>query len=394
MRLYLWRRQPHHSWVIRGTDSKGNEIRESTGTTNKTAAQGLLTKKENELLTEVVHGKKAVVTFDEAALSYLDNGGSPRFLGTYDETTGRWSGMMAHLFGKPLRGLTQEDLNTIAKTLYPDVRPDTLNRQFWTPFIAVWRHAITQKWCDPVMWIRPKKKVKGTTAVTYSKRVGSYPTDYETAWRFIQGLGVANQTVFTILFYTGMRPIELFMMDTARVNVPGRWFTIPKSKIGEGRGVPMHEALVPLLTDITTNRPGGKLIRTWDNEPYTVYDANGGQMKKGVAAARLRTQVFDVAPYTARHTVSTQLVIEGVHPYKKDQILGHASDDMSRHYTNVPQAALIEAINKLPTIPDWLAADWMKAPVTLVRRRAGTLKKAERAAGVAAYDEWQARRAA
>jgi hypothetical protein len=35
---------------------------------------------------------------------------------------------------------------------------------------------------------------------------------------------------------------------------------------------------------------------------------------------------------------STQLVVEGVHPHKKDQILGHAADDMSRHYTHVPQA--------------------------------------------------------
>lgn len=393
MRLYLWRRQPHHSWVIRGTDSQGNEVRESTGTTNKTAAQGLLTKKENELLTEVVHGKKAVATFDEAVNSYLNNGGSPRFLGTFDPDSGKWSSMMGHLFGKPLRGITQEELNGIAKTLYPNVRPDTLNRQFWTPFIAVWRHAITQKWCDPVMWIRPKKKVKGTAVETGPKRVGSYPVEYETAWRFIQGLGCAQQAVFTILFYTGLRPIELFVMNTSQVNVPGRWITLPKSKIGEPRGVPIHEALVPMLTDMVENRPG-RLVRTWENEPYTVYDDNGGQMKKGIAAARLRTQVFDVAPYTARHTVSTQLVVEGVHPHKKDQIMGHAADDMSRHYTHVPQAPLIEAINTLPTIPEWLAADWMKTPVALVGRRAKTLKQVERKIGEEGFEAWHAERAA
>ena len=105
-------------------------------------------------------------------------------------------------------------------------------------------------------------------------------------------------------------------------------------------------------------------------------------MKKGIAAARLRTLVFDVAPDTARHTVSTQLVVEGVHPHKKDQILGHAADDMSRHYTYVPQAPLIEAINKLPTIfKEWLDADWMREPVKLVGRRAKTLKKAQRESG-------------
>ena len=97
--------------------------------------------------------------------------------------------------------------------------------------------------------------------------------------------------------------------------------------------------------------------------------------------------------YTARHTVSTQLVVEGVHPHKKDQILGHAADDMSRHYTHVPQAPLIEAINKLPTIQEWLDADWMHTPVALTHRRARTLKKLERKAGVQAFAEWRARRA-
>ncbi len=393
MRLYLWRRAAHHSWIIRGTDAQGNEVRESTRTTNKAAAQGLLTKREGELLLEVVHGKKAVVTFDKAVESYLKNGGSPRFLGTFNEETEQYDGMMGHLFGVPLRTITQDQLNDIAASLYPSVKADTLNRQFWTPFIAVWRHAETLKWCDPVRWIRPKKR-KGTNIESLApKRVGSYPVEYETAWRFIQGLGCAQQAVFTILFYTGMRPIELFVMNTTQVNVPGRWITLPRSKIGEPRGVPIHEALVPLLTDMVENRPG-KLVRTWDGEPYTVYDDNGGQMKKGIAAARLRTQVFDVAPYTARHTVSTQLVIEGVHPHKKDQILGHAADDMSRHYTHVPQAPLIEAINKLPTIQEWLDQDWMREPVKLVGRRAKTLKKAERAAGEVAFEAWLASRAA
>ena len=71
---------------------------------------------------------------------------------------------------------------------------------------------------------------------------------------------------------------------------------------------------------------------------------------------------MDVSPYTARHTVSTGLVVAGVHPHIKDQILGHAADDMSRHYTNVPQAPLIEAINKLPVPAAWRAIEWTRAP--------------------------------
>ena len=101
-----------------------------------------------------------------------------------------------------------------------------------------------------------------------------------------------------------------------------------------------------------------------------------------------------MAPYPARPSVSTQLVVNGLHPLIKDQIMGHAADDMSRLYTSVPQPKLIEAINTLPTFPDWLNADWMKTPVTLTARRAKMLSKAERDAGTRAFEEWRARRAA
>lgn len=92
----------------------------------------------------------------------------------------------------------------------------------------------------------------------------------------------------------------------------------------------------------------------------------------------------DVSPYTGRHTVSTQLVVNGVHPHIKDQILGHAADSMSRHYTNVPQAPLIEAIDTLPVPGVWRALPWLAAPLEWQSRLAeGTGRRTdlERAKG-------------
>ena len=88
-------------------------------------------------------------------------------------------------------------------------------------------------------------------------------------------------------------------------------------------------------------------------------------MKTAINGARKRSGIKDISPYTGRHTVSTQLVINGVHQFIKDQILGHAkpTDDMSRHYTNVPRPQLIEAINTLPVIDEWANAPWMKDPI-------------------------------
>ncbi|MNL14313.1 hypothetical protein D3C87_1352480 [compost metagenome] len=56
-------------------------------------------------------------------------------------------------------------------------------------------------------------------------------------------------------------------------------------------------------------------------------------------------------------------MINGVHPHIKDQILGHAVDDMSRHYTHVPQAPLIEAINTLPVPQVWKDMWWWADPL-------------------------------
>jgi site-specific recombinase XerD len=53
-----------------------------------------------------------------------------------------------------------------------------------------------------------------------------------------------------------------------------------------------------------------------------------GQIKTAIRNARSRSGVLGISPYTARHTVSTQLVVNGVHPHIKDQILGHA---VARH---------------------------------------------------------------
>ncbi|MFT4276428.1 MAG: hypothetical protein QM576_08750 [Rhodopseudomonas sp.] len=83
-----------------------------------------------------------------------------------------------------------------------------------------------------------------------------------------------------------------------------------------------------------------------------------------------------------------------IHGYVKDQIMGHAAAETNRVYKHVPQAPLIDEIKTLPTIADWLAQDWMTAPVALVGRRASSLKKAERAAGQQAFEAWQAERLA
>jgi integrase len=351
-------------WWISGT-VHGQKVRETTGSNDKEVAEAIRIKKEAGLVSDHVYGPKATRDFSDAVTSYIEAGGERRYIGTPH------SGLLWHFYSTPLKDIQQDDLDKAARTLYPTALPETRNRQCYTPFIAVWNHAVKNGWADMRLWSRPKK-AKGTNVVRIAKRrAGTFPVDYEHAAKFIAAMSPGPAMLMTTLFYTGMRPIEIFALEADDVNIAGRWITLTKTKTGEPRGIPIHEFLVPIFESLLKRNSlaeDPRLFRTPKGEPYAtivteVEGEGGGGLKTAINGARKRSGIRDIAPYTGRHSCSTGLVVAGVHPHIKDQILGHAADDMSRHYTNVPQAPLIEAINKLPVPETWAKLPWHDDPL-------------------------------
>ena len=358
--------RPNGYWYLRGT-VRGQPVYESARTRDEADAELARKNREDELLEQARHGLKATVTFERAADVYVEKGGDVRYLLRVRKKDHAAIGLVQHFKGVKLAEITQVELDHAAKTLFPDATGETRNRQVYTPFIAVWNHAVANRWATPQVWKRPRQK-KGTAMRSGPSRSGTVPVSYEKAWEFVSAMSPAAATVMTVLFYTGMRPIEAFSLVAEDVSVKDRWITLGWSKTGEARGIPIHEALAPLLEPLVAR--GGVLLRTHKNEPYPLTDGSGGQLKSAINGARKRSGIRNISPYTARHTVSTQLVVAGVHPHLKDQILGHAVTDMSRRYTHVHQQPLIDAINKLPTIEAWKEAFWMADPIKFQRRLA------------------------
>jgi integrase/recombinase XerD len=368
--LKLTKRAGSDHWYLRGT-VRSKSVFETSGTDDKKAAEQIRIKREAQLLEESIHGRTATVTFAEAASSYIASGGSPRFLGEFKD--GKWTGLIGGFGTRILNTITQSELDAAATKLFPNTQYLTRNRQCHAPFISVWNHAVRNKWTKPRQWARPRKP-KGTMLKFTQKKVraGTKPVAHERAAQFVLAMSPAP----AMLMNTGMRPIELFTLEDYQVSVSGRCITLDASKSGEVREVPMHEILVPLFTGLC--KRGGILFRTPRGQPYEPKDDGGGQMKTAITGARNRSGIRDIAPYTGRHTVSTQLVINGIHQFIKDQIMGHAkpTDDMSRHYTNVPRPQLLEAINTLPVIHEWANAPWMKDPLAWAGKLAeGTGKR-------------------
>ncbi|TGP65471.1 integrase [Mesorhizobium sp. M2D.F.Ca.ET.225.01.1.1] len=342
-------------WYIRGT-VRGIHVYESTKVADKASAQRIIKAVKSRLIEESISGHAAVVTFGEAADAYLDWRGSDRFLGP-----------LRHRFGSTeLREIDQPQLDSLAKELLPKALPQTRNRQVYTPFIAVWNHACKLRWASAQQWIRPRNP-KGTNVPRWaSKRSGNKPVAYDRATTFLASMSPAPAMLMLTLFYTGLRPIEAFALAADDVDGPGRWLVIRTSKTGEPRGVPMHDVLVPMFESLLKRKNlsiDRRIFRTPRGKPYGEVTDGGGGLKSAIQGARRRTGINDISPYTGRYSVSTQLVVNGVHPYIKDQILGHAADSMSRHYTNVPQAPLIAAINTLPVPSAIRALPWWENPL-------------------------------
>lgn len=355
MPLSLWLRGK--VWWLRGT-VHGTHVVESSGSYCKETAEAIRSRREAGLISDHVYGPKATRTFAQAAESYLMAGGDARFIGGFDGD-GAPTGLLGHFFDTRLSDIKQNDLDEAARALYPDAQPETRNRQCYTPFIAVWSHAARNGWAEVRSWTRPRR-AKGTNVVRGPQRSGTAPVDYERAATFVSAMSPAPAMLMTFLFYTGLRPIEALALDAADVNLAKRWAVVRHSKTGEPRGVPLHWWLAEWLDPLVAR--GGPVFRTPRGLPYGAVQDGGGGLKSAIRGARRRTGIADISPYTARHSFSTALVIAGVHPHIKDQILGHAADSMSRHYTNVPQAPLIAAVDTLEVGQGWRALPWVAAP--------------------------------
>ncbi|MCZ7887145.1 tyrosine-type recombinase/integrase [Agrobacterium salinitolerans] len=356
MPLKLIKRKDSPSWWIRGT-VRGISVYKSARSDDRETAETIRIVTERQLLEESIFGKRLTVTFRQAAEVYLEAGGSKRFLAPLLQSIGK----------REIRTMKQIDLDGIARKLHPGATAPTLNRQVYTPFIAVWNHAVVNEWADLKKWKRPSAR-KGTLQAGTPMRTGTSPVSYERAAIFVSSLPPAPAMIFTALFYTGMRPIELLSLCMKDIDVRGRWIVVRSSKTGEPRGVPMHDLLVPLFDALLKRADmSPQIFRSFKGKPYRVAGNYGGQLSSSIDKARRASGINDISAYTARHTVSTQLVINAVHPHIKDQILGHASDGMSRHYTNVPQAPLIEAINSLPVPEVWRGLWWWRDPLRASR---------------------------
>jgi hypothetical protein len=79
MPLKLVKRHASPFWYLRGS-VRGVAVDESTKTADREQAEALRAKREWEIINRQIRGNRAVATFPEAAVSYMENGGEARYV--------------------------------------------------------------------------------------------------------------------------------------------------------------------------------------------------------------------------------------------------------------------------------------------------------------------------
>lgn len=130
-----------NGWAhVHGTAPGGSRIRRALKTQDPGRAEEARAALEARLWKVGLYGADHVVTFDECALAYVEDGGEARFIVP----------MAEQLKGRRLKDITPKEIRDAARAAYPKASGATLNRQAITPARAVINFGHAQGWCGPI----------------------------------------------------------------------------------------------------------------------------------------------------------------------------------------------------------------------------------------------------
>lgn len=167
------------------------------------------------------------------------------------------------------------------------------------------------------------------------------PAHYPFTDEEIRVLWDAGAAVPLILIYTGLRGTEFLRMKSANVHLDERYMIGgAKTKAGKNRVIPIHEKIVPFISDMI----GGELLfpnkRGFTHTFMGFYDH--------VWVPQMERLGIRHKPHDARHTCASLLERFDVPLLHRKLILGHTVRDLTEGvYTHVTPEILVSDINKI-----------------------------------------------
>lgn len=357
MPLKLIRRGKSKIWYVRGTVA-GESVYETTGTADKSAAEGYRQKRESNLYERRVHGERAVVTFEEAALSYVEANVPAR------READAILKLSTHFRNVRLADIDQAAVDRACAVLCKDgAAPATKIRSVITPLTSILNHAARRRWCDVPKFDRPEVAVVEPQWLT--------PED---ALRLEAAAEPHLKPLLRFLLCTGARLSEALELEWKDVSLQDARATFRVTKGGRARHAGLPPAAVAALAGIDGRE--GPVFRHPVPQPrkpdeelryvMTPYAdrgrLEGGQLKRcfhtacrraGLGKWEIRPtdndakrKVFvpSLTPHVLRHSWATWFYALTKDPFKLRNEGGWATVSMVERYAHLMKAELAPTV--------------------------------------------------
>ena len=314
-------------WWIRYNDSTGRYRREKAG--SKSVAIKLVDKRRSQAL----EGKKLperlrrpTVTFAEIAKDALAYSKANKL--SYRHDAGRMETLLGWFREYPAESITAQDIER--RFEQKKWSPATVNR-YRALLSLTYRLAIRNGKASS----NPARMVQHR--LEDNARIRFLSAEEETKLRTVLEASCPEHLPeLEFALNTGLRLGEQYGLRWQDVSSVRRTLTIPRSKNGATRHVPLNQATLRALESLQARTNSSGLVCGGDNTPRRWFEA-------AVKAAGLQ----DFTWHCLRHTFASRLVMAGVDIRTVQELLGHKTIAMTVRYSHLAPKHTLAAVERL-----------------------------------------------
>jgi len=321
-------------WWICYFDATGRKRREKGG--RKSDAIDLYRKRKMEAL----QGKKLPeklrapkVSFAELAKDALEYSKAHKL--SYTDDVVRMAKLRDWIGQRPAESLTPQEIEHWLLVKAEDLKPATLNR-YRALLSLAYRLGMQNGKApsNPARLVRQRKEENGRIRFLS-------PEEEQILRAVIRNVCVHHEAELDLALNTGLRRSEQYKLTWDCVDLNRRQLTVPHTKNGETRHVPLNDAAIFALRTLQTSK----------NDTCHVFLASDGTQLYSprfwfdavVEAAKLK----DFTWHCLRHTFASRLVMKGVDLRTVQELMGHKTIQMTVRYAHLAPQHRLAAVQRL-----------------------------------------------
>jgi integrase len=323
-------------WWICYWDAQGRKRREKAGT--KSNAIDLYRKRKNEAL----QGKKLPEKLRRATVAFADIAKDALAYSKLHKRSHRDDGYrMTHLvdwFGsRAAESITPQDIEQALTDAAEENKwlPGTVNRHrsllSLTYRLAIRNGKVRE---NPVGQVPRKQENNIRTRFLEPEEEASLRVK-------IRALYPAREPEFDLALHTGMRRNEQWKLRWQDVNLRARIITIPQSKHGALRHVPINSVAGKALETLSKSRNDSLYVCAGSDQ------REGRDWERWFEGCLGEAKIADFRWHDLRHTFASRLAMAGVSLRTLAELLGHKTLAMVMRYAHLAPAHLRDAVERI-----------------------------------------------